>query len=202
MDFVLEPGGNGMETSMIQARTLLIWAFSVTVFSQTAIAAGSGDHSHEEPADMIEEMIEDHAGHDHAHDFEILDEVSPEDVGRTVNLLVDLGLALPPVDGDRGRDVFMQKGCIVCHAINNVGIDIGPSLNAGDMPETMHAFEFAARMWRGAAAMAAMQEDLFGEMIDLTGQELADIVAFAHDQDAQDQVTPEMVPEKFRELLE
>ena len=45
----------------------------------------------------------------------------------------------------------------------------------------MNAFEFTARMWRGAEAMTALQEDMLGEVISLDGQNLADLVAFAHD---------------------
>ena len=62
--------------------------------------------------------------------------------------------------------------------------------------------EFAARMWRGAAAMTAMQQDMLGEVIPLTGQDLADLIAFAHDAHEQEKLTESQIPEKFHHLLE
>jgi len=108
---------------------------------------------------------------------------------------------LPPMDSEHGREVFLDKGCIVCHSVNGVGGEIGPSLNAADMPQPMNAFEFAARMWRGAPVMAEMQQDLLGEMINLTGQDLADIVAFTHDEVEQAELSSSQIPDKYRDLI-
>ena len=49
----------------------------------------------------------------------------------------------------------------------------------------VHPFDFAAKMWNHAATMIAAQERAFGEQIYFTGQELAVMVAFMHDHDAQ-----------------
>ena len=49
------------------------------------------------------------------------------------------------------------------------------------MPKMMHPFEFAAKMWRMAPAMIAARDEVFGEQILFTGEELADIIAFVHD---------------------
>jgi mono/diheme cytochrome c family protein len=105
------------------------------------------------------------------------------------------------MDSHRGRELFLKKGCVICHSVNNVGGAIGPSLNAADMPEPMNAFEFAARMWRGAPAMAQMQQDLLGEFVSLTGQDLADLVAFAHDETEQRKLKNERIPKPYRELI-
>ena len=115
--------------------------------------------------------------------------------------MTELGLVVPPMNSDRGADLFMEKGCVVCHSVNGVGGDIGPSLNASDMPEPMNTFEFAARMWRGAPVMAQMQEDLLGEMINLTGQDLADIIAFAHDEGRQSRISRNDIPDRFADLV-
>ena len=40
-------------------------------------------------------------------------------------------------------------------------------------------------MWNHAPAMIAAQEDAFGEQIYFTGGELADVIAFVHDDDTQ-----------------
>ena len=158
-------------------------------------------HVHEEQRRMLEQMREMHGGHDHAHDFGAVDEISQADMRRTIDLMTDLGLVLPSMDSKRGREVFLQRGCIVCHSINGAGGEIGPSLDAADMPQPMNAFEFAARMWRGAPVMAEMQEDLLGEMITLTGQDLADILAFAHDESEQAEVTSDHIPERYQVLI-
>ena len=158
-------------------------------------------HSHDAQRKLLKGMQDQHREHDHAHDFQAMEEISREDMHRTIDLMTELGLALPPMDSARGREVFLDRGCIVCHAINGVGGEIGPPLNAADMPQPMNAFEFAARMWRGAPVMAEMQEDLLGEMITLSGQDLADIVAFTHDEAEQLSVSSGEIPERYRALI-
>ena len=63
----------------------------------------------------------------------------------------------------------------------------------------VHIVFLPARMWRGAAAMTTMQEEELGDVISLTGQELADLVAFAHDAEEQEKLTQSQIPEQFRE---
>jgi len=176
---------------------------AATLAASAVFAAGTGEHSHDDssPAEMLETMRDMHAGHEHAHDFAVMDGISEDDMHRTMDFLMDIGLVIPTMDSKRGAEAFMNKGCIVCHAVNGVGGEIGPSFNAADMPQPMNAFEFAARMWRGAPAMAQMQEDLLGEMIAIDGQELADIVAFVHDVEAQAAISSEEIPEKYRVLI-
>lgn len=65
----------------------------------------------------------------------------------------------------------------------------------------MNAFEFAARMLRGAPAMVLRQEDQLGKFINLTGEELADLIAFVHDADEQEELSIDQVPEKFLEMI-
>lgn len=160
---------------------------------------GADDHSQ---AGAVEDLREMHKNHQHGHDFQAMDEMPPEQAARMVSLMRDIGIALPPMDATRGRELFVDKGCVICHSVNGVGAEVGPSLNAADMPSPMNAFEFAARMWRGAAAMSAMQEEELGGIINLTGQELADLVAFAHDDEEQKKLTMGQVPEKFHDKLE
>lgn len=64
------------------------------------------------------------------------------------------------------------------------------------------AFEFAARMWRGAPAMIMMQEDELGAQIELNGPELADIIAFVHSPSEQAKFSEDDVPEQFLEIFE
>jgi cytochrome c551/c552 len=184
------------------AKTLLTTTFSVALAGM-AVASGGDDHSHDEPSadEMLESMIDMHSDHEHAHDFEAMDDISEDDMHRTMDFLMEIGLVVPTMDSTRGAETFFDKGCVVCHSVNGVGGEVGPSFNADDMPQPMNAFEFAARMWRGAPAMVLMQENLMGEMIDLTGQELADIVAFVHDAHAQEHVSAADIPEAYRDLI-
>ena len=180
--------------------------FSMAFAAMWNGAYADANHSSEDAGDhgklnMIESMREMHRSHQHGHDFEAMEEMSPEQAERMVNFMRDVGLVLPPMSAARGRALFLNKGCVVCHSVNGVGADIGPSLNAVDMPSPMNAFEFAARMWRGAPAMTAMQEEELGGVISLTGQELADLVAFAHDAGEQAKLTVSQVPQKFRDKL-
>ena len=84
-------------------------------------------------------------------------------------------------DAARGRTLFVSKGCVVCHAINEVGGTSAAPLDPEAAPGDVDALDFVARMWWGAEAMIFMQQRELGVQIDFTGQELADIIAFVHD---------------------
>lgn len=108
---------------------------------------------------------------------------------------------LPAMNAQRGRKVFTEKGCVVCHSINGVGGHIGPPLDTQYMPLPMDPFGFIARMWRGAAAMALMQDEVFGDVISLSGADLVDLVAFAYDAEEQKKLEPEQIPPKLKAYL-
>jgi hypothetical protein len=50
--------------------------------------------------------------------------------------------------------------------------------------------------------MTAIQQEEFGEVVNLDGQELADLVAFAHDADEQKKLTDKQIPKQFRDKIE
>ncbi len=163
---------------------------------------GAEGHHEDSGRHDLEDMREMHRGHEHEHDFEAMERLSPEERQRVLALMRNVGLALPPMDPERGRALFLEKGCVTCHQVNGVGGDLGPALNAEDMPEPMNAFEFAARMWRGAPAMTDLQRQMLGDVITLNGQELADIIAFAHDEEAQATLDEGDIPQAYREFIE
>ena len=109
---------------------------------------------------------------------------------------------MPIMNSARGRKVFAAKGCVVCHSVNGVGGEDAPPLDYSGMSRLMNPFEFAAKMWRGAEAMIVLQQDELGEQIELSGQDLADLVAFAHDPQEQDKFSEKDLPPKIRELIE
>ncbi len=112
-----------------------------------------------------------------------------------------MGLMMPQMSAERGRALFASKGCIVCHSINGVGGEDAPMLDASTMDEIMNPFDFAARMWRGAAAMVELQEEELGEQIDLSGQELADVIAFVHDASEQAKLSEDDIPKSIAAMM-
>ncbi len=94
-------------------------------------------------------------------------------------------LVIPIMNPERGKRLFVAKGCVACHAINGVGGHHAPVLDAHTMEGLMNPFDFAAKMWNHAPAMIAAQEDAFGEQVYFTGGELADVIAFVHDDETQ-----------------
>ncbi|MEE9544158.1 MAG: c-type cytochrome [Rhodospirillales bacterium] len=98
-------------------------------------------------------------------------------------------LVMPSMNPINGKKLFVAKGCVACHAVNGVGGHDAPSMDAHSEGELMNLFDFAAMMWNHAPAMIAAQEDAFGEQLYFTGEELADIIAFVHDDLAQHSFT-------------
>ncbi len=43
---------------------------------------------------------------------------------------VGSSFSIPIPDAERGRELFVQKACVVCHSVNGVGGTIGPALDA------------------------------------------------------------------------
>ncbi len=111
------------------------------------------------------------------------------------------GYYLPFASSDRGRLLFVDKGCVVCHSVNGVGGQVGPALDVDPLHPELDVFEFAARMWRGARTMIMLQEMEAGFQIDLTGEELANIAHFLHDYDAQRSFSEREIPPIVRELM-
>lgn len=102
------------------------------------------------------------------------------------------------VDPAMGRALFIDKGCVVCHAINGVGGKAAPPLDAEIGQETVDPLEFAARMWRGAPAMVELQSVELGYTIYLTADEIADLAAFAGNREEQKRLSADQLPENIR----
>jgi cytochrome c len=110
-------------------------------------------------------------------------------------------LVVPDIDAQRGRQLFVEKGCFACHSINGVGGHDATNLDAHTMDARMNPFDFTAKMWAMAPAMIAAQEEALGEQILFTGQELADIIAFVHDDEAQHDFSMADIPAQIRGLM-
>lgn len=115
--------------------------------------------------------------------------------------VLENGLAIPAFDPVLGRTLFASKGCVVCHSINGIGGIDAIEFDAIYMQQPMNAFDFSANMWRGASAMIMMQEEELGYQIELSGDELAAIIAFVHNADEQAKFTKDDIPEEIAEIM-
>ena len=110
-------------------------------------------------------------------------------------------LLMPTLNAARGRELFVRRGCVICHSVNGVGGAIGPKLDASRSVPYVNPFDFAARMWRGADAMIALQEAEIGFQIEIDGDELGDITAFAHDIGEQRKFSESDIPRSIRRMM-
>ena len=110
-------------------------------------------------------------------------------------------LTMPTLNPARGRKLFAARGCVVCHSVNGVGGRIGPSFDISTFAPYENPFEFAARMWRGAEAMIALQNEDLGYQIDIDGEELGDITAFAYDRAEQRKFSERDIPRDILKLM-
>jgi hypothetical protein len=113
--------------------------------------------------------------------------------------LTNITLDVTAFDSEKGKGLFVKKGCVICHSVNDVGGTAAPALNAADKLEKVDVMEFTARMWRGAPAMISLQRIELGYDVYFTGEELAALAAFGSDRDMQSTFTIEDVPEPIRD---
>lgn len=104
-------------------------------------------------------------------------------------------------DAAKGRSLFVEKGCVICHAVNGVGGKAAPALDAADEFTQSDPLEFAARMWRGAPAMVEFQSVELGYVIDLTGEDIAHLSAFAASRAEQKLLLDNAIPGPMRDSL-
>jgi cytochrome c len=112
-----------------------------------------------------------------------------------------LKLKYPEMDPMKGKILFVDKGCIACHAINGIGGHDAPALDAHKMDNLMNPFEFAAKMWKGAPAMIAAQEGAFDTQLLFSGDDLANIIAFVHSDNVQHTFNSADLTDKARKMM-
>jgi cytochrome c len=110
-------------------------------------------------------------------------------------------LVMPEMNSAKGMRLFASMGCVACHSVNGVGGHDAAALDAHTMKKVMNPFEFSAKMWRGAPAMIAAQEEAMEGQIYFTGQELAHIIAFVHDDAQQHKFSEAMIPPNIRKRM-
>lgn len=106
-------------------------------------------------------------------------------------------------DPARGKARFVDQSCVICHSVRGVGGRLAPPLDAEEWrgAGAGQPLEFAARMWRGAALMAELQRMEIGYQVDLTGQDVADLAAFAAAPEVQDTFSLADVPVPMQDLF-
>jgi mono/diheme cytochrome c family protein len=81
-----------------------------------------------------------------------------------------------PGTPERGRTLFTEKKCASCHAVGGKGPRVGPDL--GRQGHHVSLTEFASRMWNHAPAMTAKMREMKIDVPQVSGQQMADIVAY------------------------
>ncbi len=181
----------------ISRQTMLAYGFVLLLAGGLAVAATSarahGDETHgqapaqEQAAPAAPATTEPATATEPGHRMMGTDRMSSPDMPN---------MRYPSMNPLRGRQLFVSKGCVACHAINGVGGHDATNLDAHTMRPMMNPFEFAAKMWAMAPAMIYAQEEALGGQILFTGDELADIVAFVHnDQSQHDFSETDLTPE-------
>lgn len=110
-------------------------------------------------------------------------------------------VAIPLIDSARGAQLFVNKGCVICHSINGVGGKAGPALDAAAGNEIVDIFDFAARMWAGSFAMIELQGMELGYQLEINGEELGHIAAFVYDRRAQKRFSESDVPDLIKDMI-
>jgi cytochrome c2 len=87
-----------------------------------------------------------------------------------------LSAELPEGDRDRGRRLFDDKGCVVCHTPPGKPRGIGPALAELQRPQGL--FELAGRLWNHAPAMHELLEQRGQSWPALSKTEMADLAAW------------------------
>lgn len=90
----------------------------------------------------------------------------------------DGGLHVLPGRPEIGAALFVNKGCVDCHAVAGRGGTIGPDLSR----RASHAslLDFAAAMWNKQPAMTAVMRARGIEVPEVSADEMADLVAYLY----------------------
>jgi mono/diheme cytochrome c family protein len=103
-----------------------------------------------------------------------------------------------PGTPERGQKLFADKKCATCHAVAGRGGKIGPAL--GGRAHHVSLTEFAALMWNHGPAMWTRMKERGIAVPQVTGQEMADIVAYLYTAHYFDAVTGQ--PARGQQLVQ
>ena len=110
-------------------------------------------------------------------------------------------IVVPMVNPQRGRRLFVTKGCVMCHSIQEVGGRAAPALDADGPSASVDVLGFVSRLLRGAPAMLELQAIELGYQVELAPDEIADLAGFIADSREQEGFSMEEVPEPMRDWM-
>ncbi|HXV79064.1 MAG TPA: c-type cytochrome [Candidatus Binatia bacterium] len=102
-------------------------------------------------------------------------QLSAREAGDLIAFLATVNYFEPVGDAKKGKKVFAEKQCVVCHQIERVGGVFGPSL---DSIVQFGPIFFAAAMWNHGPAMTEAMQARGIKRPVFTGTELRDFVAY------------------------
>jgi mono/diheme cytochrome c family protein len=82
-----------------------------------------------------------------------------------------------PGTPDRGEKLFRDKQCATCHTIGGKGVKVGPELGRA---HHVSLTQFAGLMWNHGPTMWAKMKERRIDVPSLSGQDMADIVAYLY----------------------
>jgi mono/diheme cytochrome c family protein len=102
--------------------------------------------------------------------------LSERETGDLIAFLFSLDYFDTPGDTVRGRALFNEKRCILCHQVGGIGGVVGPNLSTSG---TIQApIEFATAMWNHGPAMSGAMQARRIARPRFTGPELRDLIAY------------------------
>ncbi len=89
------------------------------------------------------------------------------------------GFEVLPADPSHGREVFREKGCIQCHAVDGEGGSIGPDLGRNQrVPHTLT--QLGGWMWNHSPEMWQAMKSKKIERPQFQGREMPDLIAYLY----------------------
>ena len=103
-------------------------------------------------------------------------DLSAQDMADIITYLLTRRYFLSEGDPDAGRQVFLTKQCVMCHAIRDWGGHVGPNL--GPIEGNASPILMAHVMWRYGPAMLSQMAERGIRWPHFQGQEMTDLIAF------------------------
>jgi mono/diheme cytochrome c family protein len=102
--------------------------------------------------------------------------LDPWEAGDLIAFLVWLDYFDPPGEIDRGRQLFTEKKCVLCHQVAGVGGVAGPDLDF--LSQYGSPIQIATAMWNHGPAMTEAMRAQGIRRPSFTGAELTDVIAY------------------------
>ncbi len=103
-------------------------------------------------------------------------QMDEREAGDLVAFLFTLDYFDPPGDVEAGKQLFVEKKCVVCHQIGVYGGVVGPSLD--HLGQYGSPILVAAAMWNHGPGMEAMMQAKGVKRPTFTGSELTDLISY------------------------